>query len=514
MDLDRQAQAEGRMRLVLDVAQGAVEDRRHEGAGVLQLEPFTDPVRAAGPTGIEQPHVGLVLLDPPGEPLGVDHRRPGQEGPAEAGAEVRLRLGHARLGARELRGVTVDEVVHRLLAAQPAHRRQHPEGVGRQKDHVAGVGPHRGDAGPRDEPHRIGHPGVLGLRVVVVVRLAGCPIEHHVLEDRPEADGVVDLRLARLGEPDALGVAAALDVEDALVRPAVLVVADQRAVGVGREGGLARPAEAEEEGHVARVLLVDVRRAVHGEDLHLRQVVVHREEDRLLDLAGVFRTDDHDLPLLDRLQDRHRRVEAEVGVVVESQLGGVDDRPLGVEVDEVVAHGVDEERLGEEAVPGQLGDHRHPQPVVGIGAGQAVESEELLLAGEMIDRAGLQPGEVLGADRLVHPAPVDGVVDAGRVFEELVLGAAPGAVTGVAHQGAVGSQDALATTDGRLDQTRCREVAEDLRGAEVQGRGGRRDGHATLSGDYGERRDRHLKGNRRILHVLASREGRGAPSQR
>lgn len=39
-------------------------------------------------------------------------------------------------------------------------------------------------------------------------------------------------------ERDGLGVAAPLDVEHALVAPAVLVVSDQRPLGVGGQGGL------------------------------------------------------------------------------------------------------------------------------------------------------------------------------------------------------------------------------------------------------------------------------------
>ena len=64
-------------------------------------------------------------------------------------------------------------------------------------------------------------------------------IEDNVLHHRAEADRVEDLGLALCGESDALGVAAALDVEDALVRPHVFVVPDERAARVGRERRLA-----------------------------------------------------------------------------------------------------------------------------------------------------------------------------------------------------------------------------------------------------------------------------------
>ncbi len=64
-------------------------------------------------------------------------------------------------------------------------------------------------------------------------------LDHDVLQHAAEPDGLEDLRLAVGLQPDALGVAAALDVEDAVIAPAVLVVADQRTVGLGGEGGLA-----------------------------------------------------------------------------------------------------------------------------------------------------------------------------------------------------------------------------------------------------------------------------------
>ena len=65
------------------------------------------------------------------------------------------------------------------------------------------------------------------------------------------------------------GVAAALKVEDAGIRPAVLIVANESAAGVPALSVVfAGSGEAEEEGHVA--FLADVGRAVHGEDAPIR----------------------------------------------------------------------------------------------------------------------------------------------------------------------------------------------------------------------------------------------------
>ena len=134
---------------------------------------------------------------------------------------------------------------------------------------------------------------VLGLRLVVEVEHAAL-VDDDVLEDRPErARRLEDLRLGLRREPDHLRVAAAFDVEDAVVAPAVLVVADQPPLGIGGERRLARSREAEE--HRDAAVVVDVRGAVHRQDALERQAVVHHREDRLLDLARVVRAADQHL---------------------------------------------------------------------------------------------------------------------------------------------------------------------------------------------------------------------------
>ena len=154
---------------------------------------------------------------------------------------------------------------------------------------------HAGARRVRDEVERIGRAGVLGLLVAVVVRDAGLRIEHDVLQHRAEAvGGVPDLGSASGRELDGLGVAAALEIEDAVRRPAGLVVADQGAVRIGRERGLAGAGEAEEQRAVA--VLADVGRAVHRHHALRRQIEVQRGEHRLLHLARVGRAaDQHDL---------------------------------------------------------------------------------------------------------------------------------------------------------------------------------------------------------------------------
>ena len=105
----------------------------------------------------------------------------------------------------------------------------------------------------------VGHTGVLGNALISEIDLA-FGVEGDVLQQSVALDGVVDVRLRIFVQVDDFGVAATLKVEDAVVVPAVLVVADQQALRVGGQGGLAGAGQTEEDGSVL-ALLIGVGRA-------------------------------------------------------------------------------------------------------------------------------------------------------------------------------------------------------------------------------------------------------------
>ena len=148
-----------------------------------------------------------------------------------------------------------------------------------------------------------------------------CGIDLHVLQHRaPHLGGGVDLRLGFLRQLDDLGVAAALEIEEAVLRPAMLVIADQRARRIGGERGLAGAREAEEHGAVA--LGADIGGAMHGHHALLGQQVVEHGEDRLLHLARILRAADED-EAVGEVERDHRLAARAVagGVGLEGRAG-------------------------------------------------------------------------------------------------------------------------------------------------------------------------------------------------
>jgi hypothetical protein len=105
----------------------------------------------------------------------------------------------------------------------------------------------------RNEFNRIRAARVLCDANIIVV---GCPrsgVVDHVLENATKADRVVYLGLLRGGKIDALGITAALNVEDTRVRPDMLVITDEKAAWVSTECCLPGSRQAKEECHIALV---------------------------------------------------------------------------------------------------------------------------------------------------------------------------------------------------------------------------------------------------------------------
>src|SRR6202035_3378746 len=95
-----------------------------------------------------------------------------------------------------------------------------------------------------DELYRIGAAGVLGNADVCIIYQMVL-IEHNVLEHRAKTERLEDLRFVLGRQIDGLGVAAAFDVEDAFVTPAMLIVTDEITFGVSRQCRLTRTRQTE-----------------------------------------------------------------------------------------------------------------------------------------------------------------------------------------------------------------------------------------------------------------------------
>ena len=209
----------------LAVLDGTVESAGHQGARVGELDATTHAVAAANPASVDQVDAGAAVGNTLAEHLSVDHGVERHKRLAEQRGERGHGLGDADLGAGDLGRKARHKVIHGGVGRQARDGRQHAKGIAGQKQHDARSGAHA--LGPRvgDMLDGIGHTRIVRDRDVVIVGLAVL-IEHYVFADGAKANGVEDLGLVERVQALALGIAAALDVKDTHVGPAVLVVTD------------------------------------------------------------------------------------------------------------------------------------------------------------------------------------------------------------------------------------------------------------------------------------------------
>jgi len=258
----------------------------HHRPGEADVDPRPFSVRTARPAGVDEPRPGLVPIEVLPEEVGVGVGKPRHErGPEEAG-ERGPRLGDPRLRPGELARVAHEEPQLGLVGLEAGDRGEDAVGVSGEEHHDRRVPRPPGGIGVMDEREGVAGAGVLGEPPVVEVEPA-IGGDERVLHDRPVVlrrrlvhHCPVDVRLLGGIEADHLRVAAPLEVEDPLLAPPVLVVAEEGPLGIGGERRLPRPGEAEEEGGAA--IGADVGRPVQGEDPQRGEEEVHHRKQELL----------------------------------------------------------------------------------------------------------------------------------------------------------------------------------------------------------------------------------------
>lgn len=360
-------------------------DGVEDGTSVLERTTLaTGGGTGANPTGVEEPGIGLVLLDLLGEHGGVAHGVQGQEGLGEARGEGGLGLGDTILGTGHLGGVTRDEVEHGLLGGELRDGGEDTTGVASEQDDVGGVVVAlAGNLGVLDVLDGVGAASVLGQGGVIVVDNTGDGVENDVLEDGTELDGVENIGLLLRGETNALSVAATLNVEDTSVGPAVLIITDQLALGVGRQGGLAGTGQTEEDSDIAVLTLVG--RGVQGQDVVLDgHLVEEHSEDTLLHLTGVLGTQDDHL-LLGKVDGHGGGRGHTLSEAVRGERTGVVDDIVGVEVLKLLTSRTDQHVAHEQGVVGASANNADADTVALIPTSIAVNDIDAVTGVQVVD---------------------------------------------------------------------------------------------------------------------------------
>ena len=261
-------------------------------------------------------------------------------------------------------------MIHGLCAVQLGNGRQHAKGVAGQHDDVFRVFGAPGGRGIGDKVQRIGHAGILGFGRVVKIRNAGDGVNHHIFHHGAEAlGGGENFRLGLARQFDGLGIAAALKIKDAVLAPAMLVVADENARRIRRERGFAGAGQAEKHGCVAR--LIGIGRTVHRHDLGFGQHEIEIGEHRFFHFTGIGgAADQHDLA--GEITGDNGFGAAAVTLRVCFEGGQVDNREVGHKAGQFIGCGADQQIADEQRMPGIFSDNTRLDAVGRVGAAKQI----------------------------------------------------------------------------------------------------------------------------------------------
>ena len=169
------------------------------------------------PVPYAPPLLRVVLLQQLTKHVGVLRWMPHEKHCAKTRAECCLRFGHATFGAGHFRGVSRQEVIHRLFGRELRDGRQHAECIGREKYDVQRMSTASAWHVILDVVQRIRRTRILGDALIRKIDRAIGLIEHNVFENRAEhLRGLINIRLCFGREIDDLRVAAAFEVEGAV----------------------------------------------------------------------------------------------------------------------------------------------------------------------------------------------------------------------------------------------------------------------------------------------------------
>ena len=176
-------------------------------------------------------------------------------------------------------------MIHRLLRRQLRHWRQHAKGIRRQKDNRLGMTCHAGQQGIINIMQGISCAGIFRQHDIIIIGHAVF-IQNDIFQHRILANSAENLRLGIFAQMHTFCIAAAFNIKDAVLAPAMLVIAHQSTRAIGRQRGFARAAQAKEQRRIA--LGTHIGRAVHGKNIMAGQQIIHNGEDALLHFAGIF----------------------------------------------------------------------------------------------------------------------------------------------------------------------------------------------------------------------------------
>ena len=305
-------------------------------------------------------------------------------------------------------------MIHSFFLRQTGNRRQYAKGVSRQENDSLRMRRYTRLDGIRNIIERICRPGILRIPGIKVIRLPGCRVEHDIFQNGTITDCIINERFRLERKPDTFCITAALNIENAMIAPAMLIITDKLPVRIRRKRCLAGTRKSKEQRRTA--ICADIGRAVHRQDAFLRQNIVHHRENGLLHLTSITAaTNEHHLFI--EIQDDERLGMRMIQFRLSQYARHADDGKARQGLRLCLRF--DEKLLDKKMLPGLLIDELHLQPIVRVGTGIDIRNIQLMIPGKGFHFCIEMIKGLYRARRIIRPA--DKIMNRRRIHNEFIL---------------------------------------------------------------------------------------------
>jgi hypothetical protein len=289
---------------------------------------------------------------------------------------------------------------HGLRGVELRNRWEDTARITSEENDVAGmIGRQTWNLGVRNVLDGIGTTGVLSQGWIIVIDYTSLGVEDDVLEDGTKLDGVEDIGLFLSWETNALGVAlklsviftpecvrktySTLDIENAVITPAVLVVANQSTVRISWQRGFASSWKTKENSDIA--ILAFIGRGVESQNIVLDwHLIEENGKNTLLHLASVLGTEDNHFFIGEIDGDRGSRGHT-FGISVGRERAGIINGVVWVEVLKIFPFRADKHVAHEKSVVGTSADNSDLDPVFLVPSCKTVDDVNSVSCVEIIN---------------------------------------------------------------------------------------------------------------------------------
>ena len=176
---------------------------------------------------------------------------PYHEGSTETGGKRGFWFCDSHFSASDFCGITTDEVVHSLRRTEFADRWQYTKSITSKENYILWMPTYTRNFCVQNKVDRIRGTCIFSVRGSIVIDNVGFFVIIHIFQHSTKTDCFENIRLFFFRKIDALCVAAAFNIENSIVGPAVFIIPNKLPFWICRKGRFSCSGQTKKDSYIS-----------------------------------------------------------------------------------------------------------------------------------------------------------------------------------------------------------------------------------------------------------------------